>query len=79
MAAYEKSEQHQDIARLVDLKEIKENLYNLSIPLYVAAGKEEGETQNLESAIEDWKISHTLLKKQTNKLFASLRELGYEA
>ena len=79
VAAYETPEAHPDIARLVDLKEIKENLYNLSIPLYVAAGKEEGETQDLESAIEDWKISRTLLKKQTNKLFESLQELGYEA
>lgn len=79
VAAYETPGAHPDIARLVDLKEIKENLYNLSIPLYVAAGKEEGETQDLESAIEDWKISRTLLKKQTNKLFESLRELGYEA
>jgi type I restriction enzyme M protein len=79
VAAYDAPEDHSDIARLVALKEVKENLYNLSIPLYVAAGKEEGETQDLESAIEDWKISRTLLKKQTNKLFESLRELGYEA
>ena len=79
LAAYDAPEDHSDIARLVALKEVKENLYNLSIPLYVAAGKEEGETQDLESAIEDWKISRTLLKKQTNKLFESLRELGYEA
>lgn len=78
VAAYESPENHADIARMVDLKEIKENLYNLSIPLYVGAGKEEGETQDLESAIEDWKISRTLLKKQTNKLFESLRELGYQ-
>lgn len=79
VAAYAAPHDHADIARLVDLKEIKENLYNLSIPLYVAAGKEEAETQNLMSAIEDWKISRTLLKRQTNKLFESLRELGYEA
>ena len=79
VSAYENPEGHADIARLVDLNEVKENLYNLSIPLYVAAWKEEGETQDLESAIEDWKISRTLLKKKTNKLFDSLRELGYEA
>jgi type I restriction enzyme M protein len=79
VAAYDAPDDHSDIARLVELKEVKDNLYNLSIPLYVAAGKEEGETQDLESAIEDWKISRTLLKKQTNKLFESLRELGYEA
>lgn len=79
VAAYAAPEDHGDIARLVEIKEVKDNLYNLSIPLYVAARKEEGETQDLESAIEDWKISRTLLKKQTNKLFESLRELGYEA
>ena len=53
-----------------------------TIPLYVTAknGKgDDGEEQDLEGAIEDWKISRTLLKKQTNKLFESLKELGYEA
>jgi len=67
---------------LVDLNEVKDNLFNLSIPLYVTAKNGNGsheEEQDLEGAIEDWKISRTLLKKQTNKLFDSLKELGYEA
>ena len=82
VAAYYKPEDHQDIARLVDLDEVKDNLYNLSIPLYVTAKNGNGsdeEKQDLEGAIEDWKISRTLLKKQTNKLFKSLKKLGYEA
>lgn len=78
--AYFKPKKQTDIARLVDLQEVKDNLYNLSIPLYVAAPKKEAqEEQDLEGAIEEWKISRTLLKKQTNRLFESLRELGYEA
>lgn len=82
VAAYYKPENHPDIARLVDLNEVKDNLYNLSIPLYVTAKNGKGndaKEQDLEGAIEDWKISRTLLKKQTNKLFESLKELGYEA
>jgi len=80
--AYFDPEDHPDIARLVDLDEVKDNLYNLSIPLYIAAHNGKGsndEEQDLEGAIEDWKISRTLLKKQTNKLFESLKELGYKA
>lgn len=80
--AYNRPEDHPDIARLVDLDEVKNNLYSLSIPLYVTAKNGNGrneEEQDLEGAIEDWKISRTLLKKQTNKLLDSLKELGYEA
>ena len=80
-ACYE-PEDHPDIARLVDLDEVKDNLYNLSIPLYVTVKNGNGsskEEQDLEGAIENWKISRTLLKKQTNKLFINLNELGYEA
>ena len=77
--AYLGPEDHPDIARLVNLDEVKDNLYNLSIPLYVTAknGKDtDGEEQDLEGAIEDWKVSRTLLKKQTSKPFESLKELG---
>jgi type I restriction enzyme M protein len=79
--AYYKPEKHTDIARLVDINEVQDNLYNLSIPLYVTVKKsndDNAEEQNLESVIEDWKISRTLLRKQTSKLFESLKELGYE-
>ncbi|MDC9700989.1 MAG: N-6 DNA methylase, partial [Alphaproteobacteria bacterium] len=82
LKAYHEPENHPNIARLVDLNEIKDNLYNLSIPLYITAKNGNGsdeEEQDLERAIEDWKISRTLLKKQTNKLFESLKELGYGA
>lgn len=79
--AYYKPENHPDIARLVDLNEVKDNLFNLSIPLYVTAKKGNfsyEQEQDLKGMIEDWKISRTLLKKQTNKLFDSLKELGYD-
>lgn len=80
--AYYEPEDHPDIARLVDLDEVKDNLFNLSIPLYVTAknaDSHQGEEQALDGTIEDWRISRTLLKKQVNKLFDSLKELGYEA
>ena len=75
-------EKHPDIARLVDSEEVRENSYNLSVPLYVTAKNDkniDGEEQNLKEAIEDWKISRTFLKRQTKKLFKDLRDLGYEA
>ncbi|MBF4248434.1 SAM-dependent DNA methyltransferase, partial [Vibrio anguillarum] len=50
---------------------------NLSIPLYVKA-KISGEVHDIEHAIESWKMSRVQLKKQTNKLFNSLEQLGYE-
>lgn len=60
----------------MDIEAIKENLYNLSIPLYVPAQNND-EVHNIEHAIEAWKVSRTQLKKQTNKLFQSLAALGY--
>jgi type I restriction enzyme M protein len=75
--AYFAPEKQSDIAALVDIDTLKENLYNLSIPLYVQA-KNNGEVHDIEHAIEAWKVSRVQLKKQTNKLFQSLAELGFE-
>ena len=75
--AYFAPEKHADIARLVEIDEIRENLHNLSIPLYVHNGRSEDE-QDLESVIEDWQVGRVELKKQSNKLFAALAELGFE-
>jgi type I restriction-modification system DNA methylase subunit len=48
---YFKPEKHQAIAQLVDITEIRENMYNLSIPLYIHNTKN-GDNQTLESTIE---------------------------
>lgn len=74
--AYFKPDNQSDITALVDLDTISENQYNLSIPLYVKAKVSE-EVHDIEHAIESWKMSRVQLKKQTNKLFESLVELGY--
>ncbi|PMO76820.1 type I restriction-modification system subunit M [Vibrio breoganii] len=75
--AYFQPENQSDITALVDLDTISENQYNLSIPLYVKA-KVSGGVHGIEHAIEAWKMSRVQLKKQANKLFNSLAELGYE-
>jgi type I restriction enzyme M protein len=75
--AYFAPENHGDIARLVDIVEIRKNLYNLSIPLYVRNGSTV-EEQDLESVIEAWQIGWVELKKQSRKLFDALAELGFE-
>ena len=36
------------------------------------------EAQDIEQAIEAWKVSRVKLKKQTEALFKSLEELGYQ-
>ncbi|CAH0992215.1 hypothetical protein SIN8267_02331 [Sinobacterium norvegicum] len=65
------------ITALVDIEAIEENLYNLSIPLYVQAQSND-ELQNIEQAIEAWKVSRVLMKKQTNRLFVNLADMGHE-
>ena len=75
--AYLKPGKRSNITALVDIETIKENLYNLSIPLYVQAQSSD-EMHDIEQVIEEWKVSRVKLKKQTNQLFQSLTELGYE-
>jgi len=74
--AYFDPEKQSDITALVDIATLKENLYNLSIPLYVKA-KTNSDVHDIEHAIETWKVSRVQMKKQTNKLFQSLAATGY--
>lgn len=75
VSAYFEPEKHEEMARLVDLDEIRENLHNLSIPLYVhSSSNDDGQT--LESTIEAWQVGRVELKKQTRKLFEALAEIG---
>ena len=76
--AYFAPKNHEDIARLVDITEIRKNLHNLSIPLYVSNGSSEDD-QDLESTIEAWQVGRVELKKQLEKLFNALEELGFRA
>ncbi len=75
--AYVTPEKQSDITALVDIDAIKDNLFNLSIPLYVKT-QSNGEAEDIQHAIEAWKVSRLQLKKQTKKLFNSLTQLGYE-
>ncbi|WP_445428009.1 type I restriction-modification system subunit M [Alishewanella sp. HL-SH05] len=75
--AYFEPEKQSDIATLVPLDTIKQNLYNLSILLYVEANNHE-EVHDIEHAIETWKANCVQLRKQNNKLFEGLAELGYQ-
>lgn len=74
--AYFHPGQHEDIARLVDLSELRDNLHNLSIPLYIRK-EANGDEQSLESVIEAWQVGRVVLKKQSKKLFDALEELGF--
>jgi len=75
VSAYFEPEKHEEIAHLAAIEEIRENMYNLSIPLYVHNGTN-GDGQSLESTIEAWQVGRVELKKQTKQLFAALAEIG---
>ncbi|KGD64909.1 N-6 DNA methylase [Alcanivorax nanhaiticus] len=75
--AYLSPEKHTGISALVELDTIEENLYNLSIPLYVQAPGND-EVHDTEHTVEAWKVGRLRLKNQTNELFDSLAELGYD-
>jgi len=77
VAAYFEPENHEEIARLVDIEEIRENMYNLSIPLYVHNGTN-GDDQSLESTIEAWQVGCVEFKKQSKKLFTVLADIGIQ-
>ena len=76
--AYFEPEKQPNITALVTIEEIRANQHNLSIPLYVQNDSAH-EEQDIEHAIESWKISRVKFKKQTTELFKSLAELGYAA
>jgi type I restriction enzyme M protein len=77
IGAYFFPEKYENIARLVDIREIRENNHNLSIPLYVHQRNNE-DTQDLSSTIAEWKVGRIELKKQSQKLFDALAEIGVE-
>lgn len=72
--SYFEPKKQPDIAKLVDIKDIQDNQYNLSIPLYVPK-KQNNEAIDLKQSIEDWQMSRVQLKKQVKKLFESLSAL----
>lgn len=64
-------------AKLIDISEISENQYNLSIPLYVPVERNH-DAHDLQHTMETWKVSRIQLKKQSTKLSRSLAQLGYQ-
>ncbi|PPI82990.1 SAM-dependent DNA methyltransferase [Marinobacter maroccanus] len=75
--AYLRPETQKDITALVGVDVVKENLYNLSIPLYIQAHGDD-KVDDIEHAIEAWEVSRIQMKKQTKRLFDSLAKLDYE-
>ncbi len=75
--AYFGSEKDEDISRLVDIGEIRDNKYNLSIPLYVH-NNTNNDGQSLEEVINAWQTGRVELKEQSRKLFAALKGIGID-
>ena len=77
LSAYTTPQEYEAIARIVDIEEIRENMHNLSIPLYVHNGSN-GDGLSLESAIQEWQAGRIELKNQSRKLFTALAAIGIE-
>lgn len=75
--AYFDPKSQDQITALVDIQTIKDNSYNLSIPLYIQAFNDK-EAYDIEHYIESWKASRLLAKKQNKILLNDLTHLGYE-
>lgn len=78
LQSYFEPDKQSDITALVDIDIIKDNLYNLSIPLYVKTNNDAGE-YDTQHIIESWKITRIKLDKETGRLFDNLNELGYKS
>lgn len=66
--------QHSDIARLVDLDEIRQNNYNLSIPLYVSLKKQQ-EVVSMDELLGTWVDNRQQLKGLVADLLKDLEGL----
>ena len=69
--AYFKPEES-EIARLVDLDEVRQNNHNLSIPLYVSLKKEQ-ETVSMDQLLDDWVDNRKQLKDLVANLMKDLK------
>lgn len=72
--AYFSPEKCSEITALIDVEAIRENFYNLSIPLYVDASDDNG-NHDIEHVIESWKINRIKMKKETDLLLKNLTKL----
>lgn len=75
--AYCNPENQSDITALVNINVIEENLYNLSIPLYVQA-RGNDEVHDIEHAIETWKVSRVVRKKHSKSLMSRIGKLEFQ-
>lgn len=75
--AYFKPEQS-EIARLVDLDEVRQNNHNLSIPLYVSLKKEQ-ETVSMDKLLDDWVDNRKQLKDLVADLMKDLNSLNVQS
>jgi type I restriction enzyme M protein len=77
ISAYLTPQNQTDITALIDIDTIRDNQYNLSIPLYVEVC-EESEVYDIEHAIEAWSMSRVKMRKHSSRLTQSFAELGIE-
>lgn len=75
--AYFKPEES-DIARLVDLDEVRQNNHNLSIPLYVSLKKAQ-ETVSMDQLLDDWVDNRKQLKDLVADLMKDLKSLDVQS
>ncbi|MDI3483805.1 MAG: type restriction enzyme protein [Methanobacteriaceae archaeon] len=77
VTAYKKFKDKKDFSRVVDIEEVRENDYNLNVPLYIFPEEEEEEID----IIEEWKQLQKIeeeIKELNKKIASHLKRLGYK-
>jgi type I restriction enzyme M protein len=75
--AYQRFENIEGFARIVEKDDIRANNYSLNIPLYVMPGNGgNGPDKPLQEVIADWERSSEMLRSSMDELFAELSDSG---
>lgn len=78
VSAYEKYENVSDFAKVVTIKDIEDNNFSLSIPLFIKHSIKEGEVdeRSVQEHYEDWRAVSEMMKLSYTKLNSMFGEEG---
>ncbi|NLA83541.1 MAG: N-6 DNA methylase, partial [Clostridiales bacterium] len=77
-SAYEKYENIPDFAKVVTIKDIEDNNFSLSIPLYINTSDHDTEVdeRSLQELYESWRTHSEMMKLRYTKLNSMISEGG---
>lgn len=71
--AYSKFNNEEDFAKVVSLKDIEANRFNMAINLYVRATTLEANSESFSTVYEKWESNGEVIKQNMNELFSILK------